>query len=210
MPAHSGDSAETTRLLMKIRSGERDAFDQLFERHRDQLRRVVELRLTPELKARFDASDVIQEAHLEAYRRLDDYLAREPMPFRIWIRKTAQQRLQKLKRSHLHAKLRSVSREQPFPEESSLMIASRFLAPAKSISQQLAKQEYQRLVQEAVGELDELDREILLMRIVEGLAHGDIAQVLDLSSDAVRQRFGRALIKLEAQLAAKGLSRSEP
>jgi RNA polymerase sigma-70 factor, ECF subfamily len=206
----SSNGADTERLLMRIRSGDRDAFDELFERHREQLRRAVELRLTPALKARFDASDVVQEAHLEAYRRLDDYLARDPMPFGIWIRRTAQQRLQKLKRTHLHTQLRSVNREQAFPDQSSMMIASRFLSPATSVNRQLAKREYEELVQSAVSELEELDREILLMRIVEGLAHSDIAQILEVTSDVVRQRYGRALIKLEQQLAAKGLSRSQP
>jgi RNA polymerase sigma-70 factor (ECF subfamily) len=195
---------------MKIRSGDRDAFDELFGRHREHVRRAVELRLTPKLKARFDASDVIQEVHLEAYRRLDDYLARDPMPFGIWIRKTAQQQFQKIRRAHLHTKLRSVNREQAFPEESSMMIASQFLSPTTSLHLQLAKRERERLVQEAVAELDELDREILLMRIVEGLPHTHIAQILEVSSDVVRQRYGRALIKLQARLAAKGLSRSRP
>ena len=210
MPEDLSNGADTERLLMKIRSGDRDAFDELFERHRQQLRRAVELRLTPALKARFDASDVIQEAHLEAYRRLDDYLDQEPMPFGIWIRKTAQQRFQKLKRTHLHTQLRSVDQEQTFPEKSSMMIASRFVSPATSLNRQMAKREYEALVQEAVNELEELDREVLLMRIVEGLAHADIAQILEVNADAVRQRYGRALIKLESQLAARGLSRSEP
>lgn len=195
---------------MKIRSGDRGAFDKLFERHREHVRRAVELRLTPRLKARFDASDVMQEVHLEAYRRLDDYLARNPMPFGLWIRKTAQQQFENIRRAHLHTKLRSVNREQAFPEESSMMIASRFLSPITSPSRQLAKRECERLVQEAVAELDHLDREILLMRIVEGLPHNSISQILEVSSDVVRKRYGRALIKLQSLLVAKGLSRSLP
>ena len=59
-------------------------------------------------------------------------------------------------------------------------------------------------------ELEETDREILLMRIVEGLEHSEIAQLLDLNCEAVRKRFGRALIKLQRELAEKGLSRSMP
>jgi RNA polymerase sigma-70 factor (subfamily 1) len=206
----SAEAAETERLLMKIREGDQDAFDELFDRHRDSVRRAVELRLTPELKARFDASDVVQETHLEAFQRLDDYLEREPMPFGLWVRKTAQQRLQKLKRAHLHAKQRTVFREQPLPDKSSMMLAARFVEPATSLSRRLAKQEYEQLVQEAISELEELDREILLMRIVEGLEHSEIGQLLDLSSEAVRKRFGRALIKLQSELAEKGLSRSMP
>lgn len=210
MSDDSVEADETKRLLMKIRSGDRDAFDELFDRHRDSVRRAVELRLTPELKARFDASDVVQEAHLEAYQRLDDYLQREPMPFGLWIRKTAQQRIQKLKRAHLHTKQRTVFREQPLPDKSSMMLAARYIEPATSLSRRLAKKEYEQLVQEAISELEELDREILLMRIVEGLEHSEISQLLDLNCDAVRKRFGRALIKLQGHLAEKGLSRSMP
>jgi RNA polymerase sigma-70 factor (ECF subfamily) len=204
------ESAETKRLLMKIRAGDRDAFEELFDRHRDSVRRAVELRLTPELKARFDASDVVQEAHLEAYQRLDEYLKREPMPFGLWVRKTAQQRLQKLKRAHLHAKQRTVHREQSLPDKSSMMLAARFVDPATSLGQRMAKQEYEQLVQDAINELEELDREILLMRIVEGLEHSEIGQLLDLNCTAVRKRFGRALIKLQCELTEKGLSRSMP
>ncbi|MEZ6101161.1 MAG: sigma-70 family RNA polymerase sigma factor [Pirellulaceae bacterium] len=201
------DSAETAGLLMRIRNGERELFELLFARRREQLRRAIELRLTPELRARFDASDVVQETHLEAFRRLDDYWFRKPMPFSIWIRKTAQQRLQKLKQQHVQAKLRSVRREQLLPRESSVMIASCLASSGTSVTQRLAAQEFAGLVQEAVGELEELDREILLMRIVEDLAHADIARIVEMNTDAVRQRYGRALIKLRALLVAKGLSR---
>jgi RNA polymerase sigma-70 factor (subfamily 1) len=206
----SAEAAETERLLMKMRSGDQDAFDELFDRHRDSVRRAVELRLTPELKARFDASDVVQETHLEVFQRLDDYLKREPMPFGLWVRKTAQQRLQKLKRAHLHTKRRTVFREQPLPDKSSMMLAARFVDPATSLGQRLAKREYEQLVQDAICQLEELDREILLMRIVEGLEHSEIGLLLDLNCEAVRKRFGRALIKLQSELAEKGLSRSMP
>ena len=63
---------------------------------------------------------------------------------------------------------------------------------------------------EAVGELDQVDREIILMRNVEGFSQREIAIVLELSHDAVRKRYGRALVKLQRLLAAKGLVEDEP
>ena len=54
-----------------------------------------------------------------------------------------------------------------------------------------------------------VDREILLMRNVEGLSQREIAQILDLSHDAVRKRYGRALIKLQQLLLERGLSEGE-
>lgn len=209
LPHDSTDSPETERLLMKIRSGDRHAFNELFDRYRDRLKQAVNRRLDPALNARFDASDVVQEAQLEVYRRLDDYLDRRPMPFGVWIRKTVHERLQKLRRAHLETKGRSVSREQRLPDRSSMLIASQIRLSDTSVRGRLEKREYERLVRDTVDELGELDREILLMRVVEGLMHSEIAQILDVSSDAVRKRYGRALIKLERRLSEKGLSRSD-
>ncbi len=209
MPEPSADSAETQRLLMRITSGDRNAFNDLFARHRDDLRRVVQLRLDRRLQARVDASDVIQETQVEAFCRLDDYLERRPMPFGLWLRKTAQERIYNHRRAHLQTARRSVRREQPFPDQSSMMIAAPFLAGSSSPSRRLVKSDHKRLVSEAVAELADLDREILLMRNVEGLSQPEIAQVLDLSHDAVRKRYGRALVKLQRLLAVKGLTGDE-
>lgn len=206
----SGDSTETHRLLMKTRFGDRHAFNELFERHRHVLRRIVQLRLGHELRRRIDASDVVQEAQLEAFRRFDDYLQRRPMPFGLWLRKTAQERIHNHYRDHLQTARRSIRRELPFPDQSSLLIAAPFIDRGSSPSQRMLHRERNHLVTEAVHELGDVDREILLMRNVEGLTQSEIAQVLDLSHDAVRKRYGRALIKLQRFLAAKGLMEIEP
>jgi hypothetical protein len=75
------------------------------------------------------------------------------MPFRLWLRRTAQERL---------------LRELPLPEHSSLLLARPFLAPGSTPSQQLAKRELVRQVSQAVARL-EADQEILLLRTHEGL-----------------------------------------
>ncbi len=188
---------------MKIRAGDREAIGDLLDRHRDGLRRVVALRFDPRLRTRLDASDVVQETEAEALRRMEDFVERRPMPFALWLRKTAQQRLMDHRRKHLQAARRSVYRERPLPDHSSMMIAAPFLARSSLPGRRLARREYERLVGEAVSQLSELEREILLMRNVEGLSHVEIAQVLDLSHDVVRKRYGRALIKLRQLLVDK-------
>src|SRR5438093_34489 len=104
------DSKETSALLERIKAGDDRAFDALFARHRDSLRAFIDLRLDPRIRARVDPSDVVQETQLEAYHRLRDYLERAPMPFRVWLRKTAYERLLKMQRHHAAAR-RSVGRE---------------------------------------------------------------------------------------------------
>src|SRR5258707_345168 len=83
------DSTETRSLLQQAQAGDRQAFEDLFARHRPYLRQLVELRLDPKLHTRVDPSDVVQEAHLEAFRRLSTYLKERPMPFRLWLRQIA-------------------------------------------------------------------------------------------------------------------------
>ena len=69
MPDPWTDSAETQALLIKVRAGQREAFNELFNRHRQDLRRAVQLRMDRRLSARLDASDIVQEAQMEALRR---------------------------------------------------------------------------------------------------------------------------------------------
>src|SRR5437870_4613767 len=82
----------------------------------------------PGVSARLYPSDVVQEAHLDAFRRLRDFLERRPMPFRLWLRKTTQERLLKVQRRHLEAGRRDAGREVPLPEQSSVLLAERLMA----------------------------------------------------------------------------------
>jgi RNA polymerase sigma-70 factor (ECF subfamily) len=204
------DSSETERLLQKARAGEREAVARLFDRHRSYLQRVVELRLDPKLRPRLDASDVVQDAQIEALRRLDGYLDQPALPFRLWLRQIAYDRLLMLRRFHVQAARRSVERDAPLPDRSSLMLAQQLLAPGPSPSQQLALREFVRRVREAVNQLPEADREILILRKLEGLSNQETAQVLHTDPATASRRYGRAVIKLRDILVQKGLGEAVP
>jgi RNA polymerase sigma-70 factor (ECF subfamily) len=109
------DSAETCALLEQVREGDRRALDLRLGHHRPVLRAFVEARLDPRVRARLDPSDAVQEAQLEVARRMDDFLARRPMPFHLWVRKTAYQRLLNAQRDHRRRARRSVDREVALP-----------------------------------------------------------------------------------------------
>jgi RNA polymerase sigma-70 factor (ECF subfamily) len=168
MSAITPDSAETSALLEEVQAGDRDAFEKLFSRHQGYIRQVIGARLDQKLRARVDPSDIVQETHLEAVRALPDYLDRRPMPFRLWLRKTAQQRLQVARRRHAQAARRAVSREVPLPEESSLFLARGFLATGSTPSQQLERRDLTQRVRQAVSRLSESDQEVLLLAPTKG------------------------------------------
>lgn len=207
--AEMGSDSEETRALLEQAEHGQVSFDRLFARHEAALRQAIAWRLDGSLQPRLDASDVVQETHLEAFQRLGDYLQRRPMPFRLWLRKTAQQRLLMLQRQHRGAAQRSLNREVPLPDQSALWLGERFAAAGPSPSQELNRRELAVRVRQAVAELSPTDREILLMRHFEGLAYEEIACLLEIDPASARKRNGRALLRLHQCLAEEGLTRSQ-
>jgi RNA polymerase sigma-70 factor (ECF subfamily) len=199
------DSEETEGLLEEVRQGNRQALDRLLTRHRDGLRSFVEMRLDPRVAARVDPSDVVQEAQMEVVRRMDDFLKHRPMPFRLWVRKTAYERLLDLHKHHVKRSKRSVRREVALPDQSSFLLVRPLLGGRSTPSQRLEAQELAERVAGVVAELSQGDREILLMRHAERMPFDEIACLLDIEPSAARKRFGRALIRLQQGLSEHGL-----
>jgi RNA polymerase sigma-70 factor (ECF subfamily) len=156
--------------------------------------------MEPALLARFDASDVVQETEMEAFRRLPDYLARKPMPFRLWLRKMAIERLLDLRRRHVEAARRSLDLERRLPDRSSCELAQRFVDRQLTPAENIEKQELAGRIRQAIARLSVEDQEILLMRYVEGFSNQEVAHLLELAPDAASKRHGRALLRLQRQL----------
>jgi RNA polymerase sigma-70 factor (ECF subfamily) len=209
MEPDTPENAETNELLAQARAGHVRAFDQLLDRYRSYLIQMVKLRLDPRLQTRVDASDVVQEAQLEASRRMDSYLKEQPMPFRLWLRQLVHDRLLMLQRSHVGAARRTVRREVALPEQSSLMFARQYMSPSSTPSEKASRQELVRQVRHALAGLSEADREILLMRTFEGLSFEEVALMLGIEPPAARKRHGRALLRLHKLLSEAGLRESQ-
>jgi RNA polymerase sigma-70 factor (ECF subfamily) len=205
----ASESEETQRLLQEAREGVPAARDRLLERHRAYLRRFVEVRLDPKIQARVDPSDVVQETQMEALRRLGRYLDKPPMPFRLWLRQLAYDRLLMVRRQHVQAARRAVQREVALSDRSSLQLAGQVLATESTPSQQLVRHELVRRVRQAVGLLPEGDREVLIMRNLEGLSNREVSQVLAIDPATASRRYGRAVLRLRDILLRSDLLESE-
>lgn len=200
----TAESAATQELLEQARSGHAPAVDRLLERHRQRLRRMVAVRLEPAMKARADASDIVQEALAVAAARIPDYLREPKLPFYPWLRGIAWDKLIEHRRWHRDAQRRSVLREEPIEgdasEESVLELAQQLVTSATSPSRQLLQDELRSRVRSSLAELSATDREVLILRYLEQLKYAEIAAVLGTSEKAVRQRHTRALERLRDQL----------
>ena len=193
---------DTEELLRRTGAGDPSARQQLLARHRDRLRRMVAVRLDPRLAARVDPSDVVQEAMVDAARKLDGYLRDRPLPFYPWLRRLAWERLVKMHQRHVGAGRRSVTREEPpeLPEGSALELAERLLTVDTGPEDAALKAELRQRVRTALERLAATDREVLVLRYLEELSVAEIAAVLDLGESAVYARHLRALKRLKAIL----------
>jgi RNA polymerase sigma-70 factor (ECF subfamily) len=204
MESHTGDQAE---LIARVRAGDGAALNAMFERHRDRLRRMVEIRLDSRLKARLDASDVVQEAYLEVAARLEEYVRDPKLPPFLWLRLVVGERLMKLHRHHLGVQMRDAGREVSLfrgalPAASSAALAAQLLGRYTSPTQAILRAERILRLQEALNTLEPIDREILSLRHFEELTAAETARVLGIEESAAAKRYFRALKRLKDVLAA--------
>ena len=89
------------------------------------------------------------------------------------------------------------------------MLAAPLAGRGPSPSEQVARRDFEQQVALVVGELSENDRDVLLMRHVEGLSHQEIAYLLDVETAAARKRYGRALLRLRKLLVDRGLAEED-
>jgi RNA polymerase sigma-70 factor (ECF subfamily) len=216
MAADRDDPSETARLLERAAAGDRPAWGRLLDRHRDRLRRMVALRLDRRLRGRLDASDVLQDAYVEASSRLPGYAQNPTMPFYLWLRFIAAQKLLELQRRHLGTRARDAGREVSLyqgalPEATSAALAAQLLGRLTTPSQAALRAERKVWLQEALNRMDPLDREILALRHFEQLSNHEAALVLGLDRSAASKRYARALVRLKDVLAElPGGSGGEP
>jgi RNA polymerase sigma-70 factor (ECF subfamily) len=187
------DDSQIARHLELARGGDRSAVGALFEGYRVRLERMVRLRLDRRLRGRVDEADVVQDTFLEAARRIEDYLERPDMPFFLWLRFLANQRLQALCREHLGARKRDARREihladGGYPEASSEALAAQLLGKLTTPSQAAMRAEMKARLTQALESMEPEDREIIALRHFEELRHAEAAHVLGIDEAAASKR----------------------
>jgi RNA polymerase sigma-70 factor (ECF subfamily) len=205
---------QTAELLANAQGGDANAVNRLLERHRDAVHRMVQLRLDAKVQRRVDVSDVVQDVMVEANRRLQDYLANpQQMPFHLWLRHIARDRIIDAHRRHRGSARRSVDREQPLvaaagDEKSTFDLVAQIHDRERGPASAVAAQEMARLVEAAIAELPDQDCEIVIMRHYEHLSNQEIAQALGLTEPAASMRYLRAIRKLREVL-GEGTEKSQ-
>ena len=197
---------QTLILLDRVRQGDTAAVNGLLERHRAAIRRMIDQRLDRVVRKRVDASDIVQDVLVEANRRLGDYLNNPTMPFQLWLRHMARDRVIDAHRRHRVADTRSLDKEvsldSPVDADHSQTNLAQKIADTELTPAAVATwHELEHRFAKAVEKLDEIDRQIVLLRHFEHLSTGDVAEVLGLTKPAAGMRYMRAMRRLRVLLA---------
>jgi RNA polymerase sigma-70 factor (ECF subfamily) len=197
-------------LVRRLRDEGEPALAELFSSYRSRLERMVRFRMDPRLATRVDVADVLQEAYLDAAKRVDSYLANPEAPLFVWLRGITANTLTDVHRRHLGAAARDAGREVSLyrnaPDATSELLAARLVGRLTSPSHAAMRDETIIQMEQALRQMDETDREVLALRHFEQLANHEVAEVLGLSKTAASNRYTRALARLrEILLAIPGL-----
>jgi RNA polymerase sigma-70 factor (ECF subfamily) len=196
---------EFDEVVRRLRDGDSAAVGELFAACRERLRKMVALRLDRRLQGRLDASDVLQEAFLDVQRKAPEFPARD-MPAYLWLRLIVAERLVALHRHHLGAQMRAAGQEVSLyrgglPQATTHSLANLLLGRLTSPSEAAVRAERQVRLQDALNQMDPIDREVIALRHFEELSNAEVAAVLGLSKTAASNRYIRAVRRLKDILA---------
>ena len=193
------DSSENSDDLGNV---DKEAIALLFAQHREPLRRMIAFRLDPRLARRVDPSDVLQQAFIEALKRVGHFKQSQQTAFR-WLRSITEQTMVDILRRHMLAQRRDARREVSIASPAtSACIVSHLVGRLSSPSQHVLRAELRATLEEAIQGMDPIDREILALRHFEELGNKEIANLLGIQPTAAYNRYFRALERLRATLAS--------
>jgi RNA polymerase sigma-70 factor (ECF subfamily) len=183
------DALQTEELLIHVRSGDQNAWREVYRRYRTHLATAVR-RITGLLPV--EADDVLQSAFLAAWKDIEGFSYRGEGSFRAWLEAIVVHK----NLSRLRSLERGANRLTPNRLDTGWLEHlgdARENNPAESL---LDGDEQRRLFQCMEEHLDDLAREIIVLRHLEGLSTRQVAEVVELEPEQVRRRYRSAMTKI--------------
>lgn len=198
------ENEQTQNLLARRKDGDQTAWNALLQRHRSAIQRLVNMRLDNRIRQRVGVSDVVQDVMIEANRRIDRYLQDPGIDFHLWLRQIAKDRIIDAHRRHRATAKRSVDREQRLVQggvnQSTINLGNQLRDNDLTPAAQATRREMANRMEDALMKLNDLDRDIIIMRHYEQLSNDEVSKTLNLKPAAASMRYLRALRKLRNQL----------
>ena len=182
------------KCIRQVLSGDVNAFEPLVTAYEKNAYQLA-LRM---LGSAEDAQDVTQEAFLKAYRSLDSF--RLDSRFSVWLYRIVSNLCLDLLRKRQRRPERSLTVEDEDGEEAQRDVPDESFSPEALLERKLTREAVRR----GLDELPPEQRQILLLRELEGLSYEEIGEALGLEPGTVKSRIFRARKRLCAFLLKDG------
>ena len=196
------ESEKETQFIAQLQAGDTAALAELFSVYQPRLERIIRFRMDHRLAGRLSETDVIQEAYLNASKRIEHFLKQADFPFFVWLRLIVNQTLVDLQRQHLQAEMRDVRKEISLQQsnashQTSFALAAQLVGKMTSASGVLSRSERMATLQQALNQMKEIDREVIALRHFEELSNAEAANVLGIDEQASSKRYVRAMKRMK-------------
>jgi len=191
-------------LLVLAKAGDGQALGRLLERYRNYVGLLVRLQVGRRLRTKVDVEDLLQEISLEIHRKITLFRGGSEREFLTWTRRLIGSILANQVRHYLGTKGRDARLERALVDEldhSSRALNEGLIASQSSPSQQAVRREQAVLLADALNDLPEDYREVIILRQLEGLSFPDVARRTGRTEDSVKNVWLRALARLRLALA---------
>jgi RNA polymerase sigma-70 factor (ECF subfamily) len=195
-------SSDLRRLIDRARREEPGALDQLLDSYRNYLRLLARTGLDASLQAKADPSDLVQDALLNAAQRFDQFRGASDAELAGWLRQILARCLAAFVRRY-RTGARRAGREQSLEQlvDRSSQAMERILAtdgPSPSASAQ--RRDLGVMLSDALAQLGEDQREVIVLFHLEGLDWDEVARRMGRTAGAVQKLWTRALKQLRPLL----------
>jgi RNA polymerase sigma-70 factor (ECF subfamily) len=195
----SEHDSSTGQLLVSALRGEEQARGALLQTYRSYLELLARLEIGRRLQTKIDTSDVVQETFLEAHRNFSNFRGTEEATFVAWLRGILAAKISNLLRHYLGTQGRDIRRERELEinlDQSSQMLDRGLFAQDSTPSRQVSRREQGVLLSQALAQLPDDYREVMIQRHLEERSFPEIAQHMNRSVDSVQKLWVRGLARL--------------
>lgn len=195
---------DIAELLQKARSGDGAARDRLFAICRNYVTIAARAEVASWLRAKVDASDLVQQTLLEAHRGLAKFRGHTEAEWLAWLRRILDHNAADFVRRFHGVEKRRVGREVPLRtgNESSIG-APPPIDDGESPSRLVMQKELQLQVADALSGLPDDYQEVIILRNMQRLAFDEIAERMGRSRPAVQMLWTRAIRRLQEALSVE-------
>jgi RNA polymerase sigma-70 factor (ECF subfamily) len=203
-PSTSSTNSVLVRLLERARSGDAPARDELFLRCRNYVHLLARTQLETWMRTKVDASDLVQQTMLEAHRGFADFRGASEGEWLAWLRQILAHNTQDLVRRYRQTEKRrvemEVSLDAPLQGASGSFLNEPIDLLGQTPSQLLSAQEQEISLANAIMQLSEDHRDVIVLRNLQRLSFNEVAERMNRSRPATQMLWMRAIKRLEQLL----------